>query len=176
MRLNLGCGNRRLAGFVGVDRYVCDGADVLADLSKTLPFRDSSADEILLDNVIEHIADIPELMAELVRVGRHGARIVMLTPHFTALSSWKDPTHIHHLSYFSFDHFEKSSTRHYMGGGITVASRRLSFGGGVSGLLGRLIYSISPLTYEKTWCFIFRASTLRFELVVDKPSAEKVAP
>ena len=35
--------------------------------------------------------------------------IKIITPHFSALSSWIDPTHIHHFSYFSFDHFEKDN-------------------------------------------------------------------
>ena len=94
--------------------------------------------------------------------------MTVITPHFSALASWRDPTHVHHLSYFSFDHFAKPSTRHYVGGGLKVVGRQLSFGGGLLGLTGRLIFLWSPETYEKKFCFIFRASTLTFELEVVK--------
>lgn len=171
MKVNLGCGNRRVDGYAGLDRHPCGGADVLGDLVRGLPFRDDSVSAFLLDNVIEHIPDIPALMAEIVRTGRHGARIIILTPHFTSLSSWKDPTHIHHLSYFSFDHFEQRSVQHYMGKGLRVVRRELSFGGGLMGLVGRLLFRLSPEGYERKHCFVFRASTLRFELEVVKQDA-----
>ena len=168
-RINLGCGNKRLEGFIGADRFRCSGADLLCDITRSLPFHDDSVDEYLLDNLIEHVLDIPALMAEIVRTARNGASVAIITPHFSSLSSWKDPTHIHHLSYFSFDHFEKLSTRHYVGGGVKVVQRHLSFGGSLLSLIGRAIFSLSPETYEKRYCFIFRASTLRFDLEVLKP-------
>lgn len=168
LKINLGCGNKRLDGFVGVDRFPCEAAGVLCDVSRSLPFRDNSVDEFYLDNLIEHVPDIPALMAELVRTARNGAKITIITPHFTSLSSWKDPTHLHHLSYFSFDHFEKMSVRHYVGSGVKIVRRNLSFGGGLLGIIGRMIFSLSPEAFEKTYCFIFRASTLRFELQVVK--------
>ncbi len=169
LRVNLGCGNKHLEGYIGVDRYPCRAAGVLCDVTRSLPFRDSSVDEFMLDNLIEHIPDIPALMAEVVRTGRNSARVVVITPHFTSLSSWKDPTHLHHLSYFSFDHFEKLSARHYVGGGVKVVQRSLSFGGGLLGLVGRALFALSPEAFEKKYCFVFRASTLRFELQVVKP-------
>jgi hypothetical protein len=107
-------------------------------------------------------------MMEIVRTAKNGAKVVIITPHFTSLSSWKDPTHLHHLSYFSFDHFAKLSVKHYIGSGLRVINRHLSFGGGLLGIMGRIIFSVSPEAYEKKYCFVFRASTLRFELCVEK--------
>lgn len=168
LRLNLGCGNKRRAGFVGVDLYLCDSVDLICDISKNLPFADNVVSAIHMDNVIEHVLDIASVIRELVRVSVPGAQLTIITPHFTSLSSWKDPTHVHHLSYFSFDHLGKSSVRHYMGGGIKIVSRSLSFGGGVLGLIGRLLFKLDPEWYERKFCFIFRASTLEFVLEVTK--------
>lgn len=170
LKLNLGCGGKRVDGFVGVDRWPTPAVDVIADVTAQLPFADGAADEILLDNVIEHIPDIPRLMHELHRIGRDGARLVIRTPHFTSLSSWRDPTHVHHLSYFSLDHFTRAQVAHYTsaGRGFEIVERRLSFGG-LMGNIGRLIFTISPAAYERTWCFVFRASTLSFVLRVVKP-------
>lgn len=167
MKLNLGCGNKRKEGFLGVDRYPCEAVDILANLEDRLPFDENSVDETFLDNVIEHINDIPALMKEIHRISKHGAQIRIITPHFANMSSWVDPTHVHHLSYFSMDHFEKSDVAHYTGGGFHIIKKQLSFGG-ILGNIGRLIFNINPRTYEKNWCFIFRPSTLRFTLRVNK--------
>jgi len=168
MKLNLGCGNKRKDGFLGVDKYPCDAVDKIADLNEALPFEDSTIDEVWMDNIIDHIPDIPKIMQEIPRICKKGAQVTVITPHYTSIASWRDPTHIHHLCYFSMDHFEKESVKHYTGGGFTILQRRLSFGGGVMGLLGRLIFSISPKAYEAKWSFIFRASTLKFVLQVNK--------
>jgi ubiquinone/menaquinone biosynthesis C-methylase UbiE len=167
MKLNLGCGNKPKVGFVGVDKYPCDAVDVIADLSKKLPFEDSTVEEIYMDNVIEHILDIPSLFEELNRICKPRAKITVITPHFASHASWKDPTHVHHLSYFSMNHFEKENVAHYTKGGLTVLEQKLSFGG-ILGNIGRMIFLISPREYESNWCFIFRPSTLKFILEVKK--------
>jgi SAM-dependent methyltransferase len=168
MKINLGCGNKVRPGFVGVDRTFCAAARVVCDLDRPLPFRESSIDEAHLDNVIEHVADIAQLMRELVRVSKRGGVLTILTPHFSSLASWRDPTHRYHLSYFSMDHFEGKYLRDDLNGRVVVSKRRLSFGGGLLGILGRLCFALSPEFYEQKVCFVFRASTLRFELRVEK--------
>ncbi len=166
LRLNLGCGNKEVAGFIGVDRYPCAAARLLCDLTSTLPFRDRSISAVHLDNVVEHVSDLPRLMSEIARVCRPGARVTILTPHFSSIASWRDPTHVHHLTWSSMDHFAKASSRHYAGGGFRVVARRLTFVGGPMGLVARLLFWISPDSYEKHFCFVFRAGTLHFELAV----------
>ena len=172
MRLNLGCGNKAKEGFLGVDRYPCAAVDKLADITGELPFEDASVDEVWMDNVIEHVPDLPRLFAELHRICKDRAKLTILTPHFASLASWRDPTHVHHLSYFSMDHFEKSSVAHYTHGGFRVLERSISFGG-LMGNIGKLIYLASPRSYELRWCFIFRPSTLRFVMAADKPGAPR---
>lgn len=173
MKLDLGCGNRRSDGYVGIDRHRSPATHVVADITK-LPLREGCADEILLDNVIEHVADLIVLMREVARVSRDGARVVVVTPHFTSWASWRDPTHLHHLSWFSLDHFDDGWVANQVGARFRVVRRRLSFGGGLLGITGRLLFAISPRGWEKHWCFLFRASTLRFELAVDKQRAAAV--
>lgn len=168
VKINLGCGNKRKAGFVGVDKYPCDAVEITADITEKLPFGDATVSEVWADNVIEHVGDIPALMREIHRVCIAEALVTFITPHFTSISSWTDPTHVHHLSYFSMDHFEKKDVSHYAGGGFHIEKRHLSFGGGILGLLGRLMFKISPRWWESKLCFVFRASTLRFELRVQK--------
>ncbi|MDA7441024.1 methyltransferase domain-containing protein [Candidatus Pseudothioglobus singularis] len=168
MKLNIGCGNKRVNGYLGVDKNRCEAADYICDIeNEKLPFEDNTIEAIILDNVIEHFYDIPKVINELVRVSKSGTVITIITPHFSSLTSWIDPTHIHHLSYFSFDHFEKTSNpQNYMEQMIRIKHKKLSFGGGVLGLTARLIFKLSPKKYEKKYCFIFRASTLTFDIEV----------
>ena len=110
-------------------------------------------------------------MKEIHRVCCDGAIVTVITPHFASASSWRDPTHLHHLSYFSMDHFERLGVAHYTGGGFRVVRRKLSFGG-IFGTIARLIFMVSAVEYEKNWCFIFRPSTLTFVLKVVKGASD----
>lgn len=160
MKINLGCGEKLLDGWVNVDKYPIDATVIQGDISEGLSFPDSVADEILMDNVIEHCQSIPEVMKEVHRLLKKGGKLHLYTPHYTSNSSWRDPTHIHHLSYFSFDMFCKERNRHYLGGAMyRVVRKKLSFGGGLS-ILGRIIFKCSPEIYERKFCYLFPASTL----------------
>lgn len=168
MKINLGCGNKRKEDYVGIDMFPCEAVDVIANAAEVIPLAAGTATHVWMDNFIEHVPDITRLMREVHRVCAAGATVTILTPHYSSIASWRDPTHLHHLSYFSMDHFEKPQVAHYTGGGFRLARRELSFGGGVMGLLGRLIFRISPAYWEARWSFVFRAGTLRFELTVLK--------
>ena len=61
-------------------------------------------------------------------------------------------------------------------GGVKVTKRRLSFGGGLLGVLGRLFFTLSPEVYERKLAFIFRAGTLRLELEVEKNEEARQNP
>ena len=78
MRLNLGCGNKKIPGFIGVD---IKSADVVADIRK-LPFDDDSADEIMAIHVCEHfyVHEIIGVLAEWRRVLKPGGTLAVELP------------------------------------------------------------------------------------------------
>ena len=164
MKLNIGSGEKKLPGFINVDKYPSQKGDLKGDLDKKINLASGCADEIMLDNVIEHVDSIPNTMKEIRRLLKKNGVVHIYTPHFTSHSSWRDPTHKHHLSYFSFDMFTKDRNAHYLGGKLfALEKKKLSFGGGLS-IIGRLIFKISPEMYEKKFCFLFPASTLYVKL------------
>lgn len=97
IRLDLGSGHKKQAGWVSVDfqverkKYTADGGvqeegafiapHVEADLLK-LPFPDDYADEIRAIHVIEHFQpwDAPKALAEWVRVLKPGSEIAIECP------------------------------------------------------------------------------------------------
>lgn len=83
--LNLGCGDKKLPGYINVDCAVSRKGivpDVVADLRK-LPFPDGYADEVLSVHVIEHFYqwEAAGLLSEWRRVLKPGGRIVVECPN-----------------------------------------------------------------------------------------------
>jgi predicted SAM-dependent methyltransferase len=54
MFLHLGCGKRKIPGFVNVDIQKYDSVDVVGDITQGLPFEENSVDLIYSCAVIEH--------------------------------------------------------------------------------------------------------------------------
>lgn len=83
MRLNVGCGNRRLEGYTGVDAVQRDAADIVAPAT-AIPLADGVADEILVVHLIEHLLpwELPVALAEWFRLLKPGGRLILEQPDF----------------------------------------------------------------------------------------------
>jgi SAM-dependent methyltransferase len=86
LRLNLGCGDKILPGYVNVDVVEARAGmrpDVMCDLHDLAPFADASADEILSVHVVEHFWrwEIAAVMREWVRVLKPGGQMVVECPN-----------------------------------------------------------------------------------------------
>ena len=86
MKLNLGCGDKILEGYVNVDVAESrDGKrpDVLCDLHALTPFEDDSADEILSVHVVEHFWrwEVVGVLKEWVRVLKPGGLMILECPN-----------------------------------------------------------------------------------------------
>lgn len=97
LRLNLGCGMKRLDGYVNVDRF--GEPDLRHDLeSLPWPWPDDSVIEILMEHVLEHLGRDPmvylDIWKEMYRVCRDGATIWIKVPHHRHEHFYNDPTHV----------------------------------------------------------------------------------
>lgn len=92
--LDIGCGTSRiildLPNAVGLDilqnklRWLKPQHDKLVRGScERLPFDDASFDCVINSEVIEHVPDVPEIMAEMWRVLRPGGTLVLGTPDYS---------------------------------------------------------------------------------------------
>lgn len=110
MKLNLGCGEKRLVGFVGVDKLKTSAVDIVHDLNVfPYPFKDGVATEIIMDNVLEHLDDIILAVEELHRIAAPGALIKINVPYFKSNSAFTDPTHKHFFTETSFKYFTQDN-------------------------------------------------------------------
>jgi len=107
MRLNLGCGNEKLHGWIGVDCGNCS-PDVKWDLEQfPYPFEDNSIETIRMNHVIEHIhkEKIPLLIKEFSRICIKGAKIIINAPYGLSDNFCCDITHVTPITTRTLDFF-----------------------------------------------------------------------
>lgn len=140
MKLNLGCSDRHIVGYVNVD--LVPPCDQVADLAEKWPWADSSIESVAALDVIEHIGECQHqdtccgqccpgqhfehpcgkrrhflgrihFMNELHRVLVPAGRAVIETPNASKGSGYfQDPTHVSPWCLNSFQYFQSGSLAH----------------------------------------------------------------
>ena len=65
IKLDLGCGTRKRAGYVGLDRTALPGVDIVCDADKGIPLGDNSVEAVYSNYFLEHVDDLIFLFQEL---------------------------------------------------------------------------------------------------------------
>jgi hypothetical protein len=99
MKLNMGCGYKKLSGFVNVDISPECSPDVVVDLEETpWPWESNSAHTVLFNHSLEHLGAnhrvFEAMMKELYRICRNGAEVQINVPHPRHDDFINDPTHV----------------------------------------------------------------------------------
>jgi predicted SAM-dependent methyltransferase len=81
MRLNIGCGKKRLPGYTGVDMAAREGVDIVAPADR-IPLPDGVADEVLAIHLLEHVFawEAPALLREWHRLLKRGGQLTLEMP------------------------------------------------------------------------------------------------
>lgn len=144
--------------------------NIVHDLNKyPYPFKNNEFDVIICSHILEHVADLDKTLKELKRISRNGAIIKIAGPHFSCGVSYRDPTHRRLFSYFTFDYYTKDCF--YAPVIFNIKSRRLNFTRQAFTSLNYLfnpIINISPLIYERFFCWILPCAEVLCELEVVK--------
>lgn len=84
MKLHLGCGTKKLEGWINIDSVEACQPDLLHDISQPLPYEDQSADEILAEDVLEHFDKYLRFVVfyEWIRVLKVGGIVTLQVPDF----------------------------------------------------------------------------------------------
>ena len=119
LKLNLGCGDRHLDGWVNVDCQPVCHPDMVCDLEQfPWPFADGSVSEVMLEHVLEHLGETRALyfavIRELYRICRHGATIHIIVPHPRHDNYLHDPTHVRPILPEGLQMFDQSLNRQWI--------------------------------------------------------------
>src|SRR4030095_15154613 len=109
--VDVACGQKKLAGAIGIDSNPRSHADVIHDLGVfPYPFNNDEFEEVLCRHVIEHVPDVLAFVNELHRITRPGGRLKIVTPHYSNPDWATDPTHRNHFNSYSLNCFVPSRT------------------------------------------------------------------
>jgi SAM-dependent methyltransferase len=167
--LDVGCGSAKAPGAVGLDISADTQADVVHDLDVLpYPFEDSSFDQVLMQDVLEHVRDPIRVVEELHRLLRPGGLLQLRTPHFSSALAYGDPSHHHYFSALAIRSLAQPGFAHYTAARFRIIHVTLDLWlpfrlTGIETLANRF-----PDTYEKYFAFRFPAMNLRAEFAAVK--------
>lgn len=118
IKLDIGCGDKCLPGFIGVD--IRPPAEIICDLEKeSLPFEDNSVAMVNSTYFFEHIENPLQVMQEIWRICMPGALVQIQVPYWGCESAFRDPTHKKYYSHRSWEYFDSRQLQvphyHYSG-------------------------------------------------------------
>jgi SAM-dependent methyltransferase len=95
VRLNVGCADNKVDGFLNLDMDERVRPDVQWDVETTpLPFADSTFDCILASHVLEHVHRIIPLVYDFHRILKPGGHLIAVTPYGGSDDAWEAPQHV----------------------------------------------------------------------------------
>lgn len=167
--IDLGCGSKKMTDTWGVDHFAFPGVDQIVDLdSPPWPLPVDHFKKVFAFHIIEHVISIPEFMREIHRISCNGAMVVLVTPHFSSVNSYKDPTHRWHLA----SDWHSVFTESYLRSQIPLfqhVKTEISFGGNVFNTVPKAIIKLGGIkSWEKKLSFILNARNISTTLRVVK--------
>jgi ubiquinone/menaquinone biosynthesis C-methylase UbiE len=109
IKLDVGCGDAKQKGFVGMDIRKRPGIDIVHDVQKfPWPIPSNSCHTILMSHLWEHIEpkNRLDLMNELFRVIQSEGQLLISAPYATSVGAFQDPTHYGCPNQNTFTYFD----------------------------------------------------------------------
>jgi len=87
-QIHLGCGEKKLEGFINIDSRPSKYADLICDMT-SLPFSNESLELIYMCHSLEHVEmhKVHQLIADLYRMLKPSGKLYISVPDFYTLSS-----------------------------------------------------------------------------------------
>jgi len=113
--LHIGCGLKPYKAkeneeVIHLDIKELPDVEIVADLNNGIPLPSNSFDEVIADDIVEHIIDVIKLMEEIHRVLKKGGVVKIHTTYIGTEMSFADPTHFHYFTLNSFDYFDPDTS------------------------------------------------------------------
>lgn len=112
--LDVGCGDAKVEGAIGMDLVGLPGVDVVHDLNQfPWPFEDSSFDRVYMLNIIEHLPDTIKVMEEAHRILKVGGELHIEVVYWNHRHSVSDPQHVTFFNEITWDFFTGARKEYY---------------------------------------------------------------
>lgn len=112
--LDVGCGDAKVKGAIGLDCVKLPGVDVVHDLTNyPWPFKDGSFDKVYLNNLIEHLPDTIKVMEEAHRVLKNGGILHIEVVYWNHRHSVSDPQHVSFFNEHTWEFFAGQRKGYY---------------------------------------------------------------
>jgi len=87
LKLNLGCGNEKLEGYVNIDIVKTDATDLVVDAVTLKGCKENSVDEIVAYHLIEHLSymDFQKALTTWYRILKPGGKLIIECPDLEKL-------------------------------------------------------------------------------------------
>ncbi len=170
MKLHLGCGNDYKKGYVNCDISKDVNPDVIVDITKKLPFKDNSVDEIIMNHVLEHTQKPIDVFKEIYRICKRGAIVRIRVPYFSSESAFSQIDHYSFFSLTTLDCLDRNHVGYWQGtGNFKTIKKKLVWRRALKPF--EWIFTIHPKItriYQELFCWWFPAKELQIELKVIK--------
>jgi SAM-dependent methyltransferase len=126
IRLDIGCGASKQAGFVGIDILPLKGVDIVHDLEVTpWPLPDECVLTAIASHVLEHINPhrgvFIDVMNEIWRVMKPNGQFAFVVPHASSHGYAQDPTHCNMINETTMHYFDPDPE------GLTMGAQLYNF-------------------------------------------------
>ena len=167
--LDVGCGNSKAIGALGIDKYSDTQAEVIHDLDNyPWPFPDDKFYSVICNDVLEHLDDVIKVVEEVHRISRKNAILYIRVPHFSSVQAHSDLTHKHYFSSQSFDCFVQDDYPHkqYSKVKLKKISMRVCFPSFYKAV--GLLANKFPKIYERYFAYILPSGNIEFRFKILK--------
>jgi SAM-dependent methyltransferase len=104
-KINLGCGDQRPPGYLGLNLLRRAGTDVICDLDAAIPLASDRVEHVRAESLLEHIDQFELLLIEVCRVLQPGETFYVYVPHWSNPFYYSDYTHRRWFGLATFDYF-----------------------------------------------------------------------
>lgn len=164
-KLNLGCGDKILPGYLNVDLNPREGITVM-DITK-VPWKIDKFDEILASQIFEHIEDVDSIVQECYNHLNENGKLIIEVPYYLSHHAWKHPQHKKAFSLYTFDFYVQNNLRRDYPFVFKSIKRKLVFPKGFrvwNCILEPIFNKIQYLYETSVLRFIFTAMGIKVEL------------
>jgi ubiquinone/menaquinone biosynthesis C-methylase UbiE len=169
--LNLGSGQKKNNSGIRLDINPDVNPDVVHDLNSfPYPFKDNTFDIITMDNVIGELENLWNVMDEVYRISKVGAKVIISVPYFRSSYAFIHPNIKSFFTIQSFDYFDPENELHkkYKYTMSTFKVEKLKFNEdfkhGIIKSIARYIADKNPQIYENLISHIVPLDAINFYL------------